>query len=220
MCNYNRQSKTKPFTFNEFLLEKGRLPQGGILMKQMAECSQGQTQTVLLFYSLPTFPAFWGASPVSWPLFVCICESMWACMCVYVRKRNICLLTTLARWREKIITVASHIRHSLHPDAHTGRQKHVQGVCILHCAVSKWLFQVQLTACSMWTEKKKHSRQVFLIFYSIPFYFIQYVCLSTMQFLPHSFHRHTSYEPRLLCVWLSCGSAQCPAGTHPVTPYL
>lgn len=33
MCNYNRQSKTKPFTFNEFLLEKGRLPQGGILMK-------------------------------------------------------------------------------------------------------------------------------------------------------------------------------------------
>lgn len=49
MCNYNRQSKTKPFTFNEFLLEKGRLPQGGILMKQMAECSQGQTQTVLLF---------------------------------------------------------------------------------------------------------------------------------------------------------------------------
>lgn len=49
MCNYNRQSKTKPFTFNELLLEKGRLPQGGILMKQMAECSQGQTQTVLLF---------------------------------------------------------------------------------------------------------------------------------------------------------------------------
>lgn len=49
MCNYNRQSKTKPFTFNEFLLEKGRLPQGGILMKQMAECSQGQTLTVLLF---------------------------------------------------------------------------------------------------------------------------------------------------------------------------
>ena len=50
MCNYNRQSKTKPFTFNEFLLEKGRLPQGGILMKQMAECSQGQTLTVLLFF--------------------------------------------------------------------------------------------------------------------------------------------------------------------------
>lgn len=49
MCNYNRQSKTKPFTFNELLLEKGRLPQGGILMKQMAECSQGQTLTVLLF---------------------------------------------------------------------------------------------------------------------------------------------------------------------------
>lgn len=49
MCNYKRQSKTKPFTFNEFLLEKGRLPQGGILMKQMAECSQGQTLTVLLF---------------------------------------------------------------------------------------------------------------------------------------------------------------------------
>lgn len=77
MCNYNRQSKTKPFTFNEFLLEKGRLPQGGILMKQMAECSQGQTLTVLLFfffffYSLPTIPAFWGASPVSWPLSACI----------------------------------------------------------------------------------------------------------------------------------------------------
>lgn len=49
MCNYNRQSKTKPFTYNEFLLKKGRLPQGGILMKQMAECAQGQTQTVLLF---------------------------------------------------------------------------------------------------------------------------------------------------------------------------
>lgn len=50
MCNYNRQSKTKPFTFNELHLEgKGRLPQGGILMKQMAECSQGPTLPVLLF---------------------------------------------------------------------------------------------------------------------------------------------------------------------------
>jgi len=49
MCNYNRQSKTKPFNYNELLLEKGRLPQGGIVMKQMAECTQGQTQTVLLF---------------------------------------------------------------------------------------------------------------------------------------------------------------------------
>lgn len=48
MRNYNRQSKTKPFTFNELLLAKGRLPQGGILMKQMAECSRGQTLTVLL----------------------------------------------------------------------------------------------------------------------------------------------------------------------------
>lgn len=49
MCNYNRQSKTKPFTFNEVLSERRRLPQGGILMKQMAECSQGQMQNVLLF---------------------------------------------------------------------------------------------------------------------------------------------------------------------------
>lgn len=50
MRNYNRQSKTKPFTFNELHSEgKGRLPQGGILMKQMAECSQGPTLPVLLF---------------------------------------------------------------------------------------------------------------------------------------------------------------------------
>lgn len=58
MCNYNRQSKTKPFTFNEFLLEKGRLPQGGILMKQMAECSQGQTLTVLLFFFFTVYQQF------------------------------------------------------------------------------------------------------------------------------------------------------------------
>lgn len=72
MCNYNRQSKTKPFTFNELHSEgKRRLPQGGILMKQMAECSQGLTLPVPLFYSLPTFSALWGASPVSSALFVC-----------------------------------------------------------------------------------------------------------------------------------------------------
>lgn len=70
------------------------------------------------------------------------------------------------------------------------------------------------------SRESKHSRQVFRIFYSIPFYFIQYVCLSTMQFFPPSFHRHTDYEPRLMHVWLLCRSAQCPAGTHLVTPYL
>ncbi len=85
----------------------------------------------------------------------------------------------------------------------------------------KLLCEVHLRACGMWPERKKPSRRRFLIFYSIPFYFNQYVCLSTMQFLPHSIHRHTNYEPpRLLCVWLSCGSAQCPADTYPVTPYL
>lgn len=81
MCNYNRQSKTKPFTFNEILLEKGRLPQGGILMKQMAECSQGPTLTVLFFTVRQHFPAFWRASPVSWPLFVCTTERMCVCVC-------------------------------------------------------------------------------------------------------------------------------------------
>lgn len=50
MCNYNRQSKTKPFTFNELPLEIGRLPQRGILMKQMVDCSQGNIRTVLLFF--------------------------------------------------------------------------------------------------------------------------------------------------------------------------
>jgi len=43
LCNYNRQSKTKPFTSNEFSSrKKGRLTQGGILMEQMVERSQGQ----------------------------------------------------------------------------------------------------------------------------------------------------------------------------------
>lgn len=52
-----------------------------------------------------------------------------------------------------------------------------------------------------------------------------------MQFLPHSLHCHTNHEPLLLCVCLSvcvwvcvcgfsCGSAQCPVGAHPFTPYL
>jgi len=49
MCNYNRQSKTKPFSFNELLLEKGRLPQGGIIMKQKAERTLGPMETELLF---------------------------------------------------------------------------------------------------------------------------------------------------------------------------
>lgn len=172
MYNYNRQSKTKPFTFNELLLAKGRLPQGGILMKQMAECSRGLTCPP--FYS-PTFSAFWGASPATWLLFVCEHE----------QPHPAALICWEWPW------------------------------CLLRCYLQ--FCEVQLKACSIWAER---TRRLFCIFYSIPFYFFQYVCLSTMQFLPSSLHRHTDYKPQLLYVWLSCGSVKCPAGTHPVTPYL
>lgn len=95
MCNYNRQSKTKPFTFNEFLLEKGRLPQGGILMKQMAECSQGQTLTVLLFFFLQSTN---NSSVLR--SFTCLLTALCVhlgseCVCVI----GFCLLTPLTRWK-------------------------------------------------------------------------------------------------------------------------
>lgn len=96
MCNYNRQSKTKPFTFNEFLLEKGRLPQGGILMKQMAECSQGQTLTVLLFTVCQHFQR---SEELHLYLDLSLCASVSECVCVCVC--HFCLLTPLTRWREK-----------------------------------------------------------------------------------------------------------------------
>lgn len=89
VCNYNRQSKTKPFTFNEFLLEKGRLPQGGILMKQMAECSQGQTQTVLLFTLCQHFQH-------SEKLHLSLDRSLCALVCVWCAcVKDFCLLTYL-----------------------------------------------------------------------------------------------------------------------------
>ena len=52
------------------------------------------------------------------------------------------------------------------------------------------------------TQTKKHSRQVFLIFYSIPFYFNQYVCLSNnaVFFCLSPFTATQTSEPQLLCV--------------------
>ncbi len=82
MCNYKRQSETKPFTFNEFLLEKGRLPQGGILMKQMAECSQGQTLTVLLFTVCQDFQR---SEELHLSLDCSLCASVSACVCLCER---------------------------------------------------------------------------------------------------------------------------------------
>lgn len=83
MCNYNRQSKTKPFTYNEFLLKKGRLPQGGILMKQMAECAQGQTQTVLLFTVCQHFQHS-EELHLSLDCSLCASERIGVCVCVFV----------------------------------------------------------------------------------------------------------------------------------------
>lgn len=60
-------------------------------------------------------------------------------------------------------------------------------------------------------RERKNTPGRFLIFYFIPFYFIQYVCLSTMQFLPHSLHCHTNHEPLLLCVCLSVCGYMCVA---------
>lgn len=54
------------------------------------------------------------------------------------------------------------------------------------------------------SRENKHSRLVFCIFYSIPFYFIQYMCLSTMQFLLPSLPRHIHFEPQPTCLCL-CG---------------
>lgn len=85
MCNYNRHSKTKPFTFNEFLLEKRRLPQGGILMKQMAECSQGQTQTVLFFTVCQHFQH---SEELHLPLDCNLCAPD---ECVFVCVKDVCL---------------------------------------------------------------------------------------------------------------------------------
>lgn len=82
-CNYNRQSETKPFTFNEFFVKKGRLPQGGILIKQMAECSQGQTQTVLLSTVCQHFQH---SEEFHLLLDRSLCASVIECECVWVRK--------------------------------------------------------------------------------------------------------------------------------------
>lgn len=153
MCNYNGQSKTKPFTFNELHSEgKGRLPQGGILMKQMAECSQGLTLPVLpfffFFYSLPTFSAFWGASPVSSALFV--------------------------RGVRTILSISTLERKELGNTRPTN-------------SVLRWsphLFRfhyLQLCANSAINQENIHGRRAFCMFNPI-FYFIQYVCLLTMQF--------------------------------------
>lgn len=98
MYNYNRQSKTKPFTFNEILLEKGRLPQGGILMKQMAECSQGQRQTVLL---LTVCQHLQHSEGLHLSLDRSLCASVCDCVCVYMQ--DVCLLKHLTRWRPKKI---------------------------------------------------------------------------------------------------------------------
>lgn len=98
MCNYNRQSKTKPFTFNELLLEKGRLPQGGILMKQMAECSQGQTLTVLLSTVCQHFQH---SEALHLSLDRSLCESVSECVCMCACTRDLCLLTHLTRWGQK-----------------------------------------------------------------------------------------------------------------------
>lgn len=110
MCNYNRQSKTKPFTFNELLLEKGRLPQGGILMKQMAECSQGQTLTVLLFTVCQHFQH---SEELHLSLDRSLCASVNECVYVCVSAKDFCLLTHLTRWREK-----KQSCHFLQPAAH------------------------------------------------------------------------------------------------------
>ncbi len=112
MCNYNRQSKTKPFTFNELLLEKGRLPQGGILMKQMAECSQGQTQTVLLFTVCQHSQH---SEELHLSLDRSLCASVSECVCVCAK--DFCLLTPFTRWRGKIMRVASQLCH-LHACTH------------------------------------------------------------------------------------------------------
>lgn len=69
------------------------------------------------------------------------------------------------------------------------------------------------------TQTKKHSRQVFLIFYSIPFYFNQYVCLSNnaVFFLPLSIHSHTDFGATAtvcvcVCVVVTWIGAMSPAG--------
>lgn len=62
-------------------------------------------------------------------------------------------------------------------------------------------------------QRVKHLRQVFLIFYSIPFYFIQYVCLSNNAVFASLLFTTTQTMSHVdsVIVWLSRGSAQCPA---------
>lgn len=163
MCNYNRQSKTKPFTYNEFLSKKGRLPQGGILMKQMAECAQGQTQTVLLFTVCQHFQHS-EELHLSLDCSLCASERIWVCMCV-----------------QKVLLIGK--KKKIKQD-HERRGKKKK----------------------KWTRDKKYSTQELLMFYSISFNFIQYVCLLTVR--PFS-APHKRPATATVHVWLPCGLAQC-----------
>lgn len=166
MCNYNRQSKTKPFTYNEFLSKKGRLPQGGILMKQMAECAQGQTQTVLLFTVCQHFQHS-EELHLSLDCSLCASERIRVCMCV-------------------------------------------QKVWLIGKKTRPWAKREK-----KWTRDKKYSTQELLMFYSISFNFIQYVCLLTV----HPFSApHKRPATATVHVWLPCGLAQCLISRYEVAP--
>lgn len=192
MCNYNRQSKTKPFTFNEFLLEEGRLPQGGILMKQMAECSQGQTHNVLFFTVCQHFQLSEG-------LHLSLDHSF---ICVSVCVKGVSLIDTSYKVERKKFWEYK-LYHFLPPAACLQKEKRTIKNCV---------------QCNNKTERKTPDRWTL---YFILYRFISFIMCAYPQvgfdLTPFTVTQTTSHSYR---VWCCCESAQCPLSTHSVTPYL
>lgn len=144
-------------------------------------------------------------------------------MCVHVR--DLCLLTHLTRWGQKKSNLIKlpFLGHSC-----TCSEKKYNKWCqkaLKRCTYCTMLFETLWGATDSMlhtSRENKHSRQVFRIFYSVPFYFIQYVCLSTKQFffcLPPFTATQTMSHGSYTCGCM-CRSAQCPAGMRLVTPNL
>lgn len=196
MYNYNWQSKTKPFTYNEFLLEKGRLPQGGILMKQMAECSQGQTQTVLLFRVCQHFQHFEG---LHLSLDRSLCASEWMTV------KNISQACTTKK-TNKLLTFSISCNTQIKMLSERSEE-----VCMYHT------YFTHFTICDFNRRKKEKKTDKKRLEASIPYdlfctilFHPVYVLIDSLLLLLS----HIRPTTATVCLWLLCGSPQCPTITH------
>lgn len=189
MCNYNRQSKTKPFTFNELHLEgKGRLPQGGILMKQMAECSQGPTLPVLLFAVCQHFQH---SKEFHLSLHRSLCvECVGEPFCPSTRYRGSDQAAALS-WPIASRSVPFALRHLQLCEAQLSIWAKRTNTAD-RCPVCLILYFISSSTCAYWQCRF---------------------------FLPSSIHhtRHKP-RLMWVCLWLSSGSVYRPVGTHSAIP--